>query len=84
MAIATPALEATLYAKFLEALNARIDEKSNSNTVKQNFAKAISKAIADGVDAWIKTAQVAPGIPVTTAGSATAQTGTTTGPGVII
>jgi chitinase len=84
MAIATPVLEQTLYTKILDALNAAFDENSNSNIVKQNFAKSMASAIANGMDAWIKTAQVAPGIPVATAGSPTAQTGATTGPGVIV
>lgn len=58
-------------------------KKSDSEAVKNRFAENISNAIADGVDAWIKTATVtvAEGIPVATAGSPTAQTGATTAPG---
>ncbi|MFP3041898.1 hypothetical protein LQZ19_08755 [Treponema primitia] len=55
-----------------------------------NAAKAnpMSKAeyanqLAAAIDAQIKTAQVNAGIPVSTAGSATAQTGATTGPGTL-
>lgn len=35
-------------------------------------------------DAFVKTGEVQAGIPVSTAGSATAQTGATTGPGKIL
>lgn len=40
--------------------------------------------LADAIDAFIKTGEVQAGIPVSTAGSATAQTGATTGPGKIL
>lgn len=43
--------------------------------------KAMAQEFANIIDGYIKTAQVAPGIPVTTSGSATAQTGMTTGAG---
>jgi hypothetical protein len=47
-------------------------------------SKAIYNAIAAAVIAHIQTnAQIPPGIPVATAGSPTAQTGATTGPGTI-
>lgn len=39
---------------------------------------------ADAIDAFVKTGEVQAGIPVSTAGSATAQTGATTGPGKIL
>lgn len=83
MPIATEALRTTLKAKIKEALDQPIDEKSDSEAVKNRFAENIANAIADGVDAWIKTATVtvAQGIPVSTAGSPTAQTGATTAPG---
>lgn len=44
---------------------------------------AFCEALANSIDAYIKTATVtvSPGIPVTTAGSPTTQTGATTGPG---
>ena len=83
MALATKVLEQTLKAKILETLNKPIDEKMSDSEVKQRLASDLASAIADGVDAWIKTGTVTvqPGIPVSTAGSPTAQTGATTGPG---
>lgn len=84
MPIATEILRASLTQKIKAALDQPISETSDSNEVKQRFAQNVANAIADGVDAWIKTAVVTvqPGIPVTTAGSATAQTGATTGQGM--
>lgn len=83
MPLQTEVLRATLKTKIKEALDQPIDEKSDSEAVKNRFAENISNAIADGVDAWIKTATVtvAQGIPVATAGSPTSQTGATTAPG---
>nr|DAP15245.1 MAG TPA: hypothetical protein [Caudoviricetes sp.] len=83
MPIATEALRAFLTQGIKNALDQPIDETSNSDEVKQRFAQNIANAIADGVDAWIKTATVTvqPGIPVSTSGSPTAQTGATTGQG---
>lgn len=43
-----------------------------------------ANGLADAIDAFIKTGEVQAGIPVSTAGSATAQTGATTGPGKIL
>ena len=83
MALATKVLEETLKAKILETLNKPIDEKMSDSAVKQRLASDLASAIANGVDTWIKTGTVIvqPGIPVATAGSPTAQTGATTGPG---
>lgn len=83
MPIATEALRASLTQRIKDALDQPIDETSNSDEVKQRFAQNIANAIADGVDAWIKTATVTvqAGIPVSTSGSPTAQTGVTTGRG---
>lgn len=79
MALDTNTLKVTLTDKILEALNAPINEKSDSATVKKDFANAIATAVAEGVDVWIKTATVTvqPGIPVTTSAGA----GATSGPG---
>lgn len=79
MPINTEGLRATLKSKIKEALDAPISNESDSEKVKQDFADSIANAVADGVDAWIKTATVTvqPGIPVTTSAGA----GTTTGPG---
>jgi hypothetical protein len=83
MPIATEELRVHLTQKIKEALDQPISEKSDSNEVKQRFAQNLANAIADGVDTWIKTATVTvqAGIPVSTAGSPTSQTGATTGPG---
>ena len=83
MALATQVLQANLQRKIKAILDAPFDEKSDPEQVKMKFAQELSTAIADEMDAWIKTGMVTvqPGIPVTTAGSPTAQTGTTTGPG---
>ena len=40
--------------------------------------------LADAIDAFVKTGEVQAGIPVSTTGTATAQTGATTGPGKIL
>ena len=79
MPINTEGLRTTLKQKIKEALDAPISNESDSEKVKQDFADSIANAVADGVDAWIKTATVTvqPGIPVTTSTEA----GTTTGPG---
>lgn len=68
MTINTEGLRATLKSKIKEALDAPISNKSDSEKVKQDFADSIANAVADGVDAWIKTATVTvqPGIAVTT------------------
>lgn len=41
----------------------------------------LANELANAIDAYIKTAQVNPGIPVSTTGTPTAQTGATTGTG---
>lgn len=68
MPINTEGLRATLKSKIKEALDAPISNESDSEKVKQDFADSIANAVADGVDAWIKTATVTvqPGITVTT------------------
>lgn len=83
MALATEALKTALKTDILEILNTPITEKSTDAEVKNNFATKLADAIGDRLEAWIKTGTVtvSPGIPVSTAGSPTAQTGTTTGPG---
>lgn len=43
-----------------------------------------ANGLADAIDAFVKTGEVQAGIPVSTVGSATAQTGATTGPGKIL
>ena len=83
MALATQVLQANLQRKIKAILDAPFDEKSDPEQIKMKFAQELSTAIADEMDMWIKTGMVTvqPGIPVATAGSPTAQTGATTGPG---
>lgn len=83
MALATAVLQQNLQRKIKQALDASFNEKSDSDTIKLNLAKAVSQAIASEMETWIKTGivTVQPGIPVATAGSSVSQTGTTTGPG---
>ena len=53
------------------------------NTTEANDA-AMANELASIITDYIKTAQVSPGIPVSTTGTSVAQTGATTGPGTII
>lgn len=48
------------------------------------YDSKFANGLADAIDAFVKTGEVQAGIPVSTAGSATAQTGATTGPGKIL
>lgn len=43
-----------------------------------------ANGLADAIDAYIKTAEVPAGIPVSTTGSPTAQTGATTAPAKLV
>lgn len=43
-----------------------------------------ANGLADAIDAFVKTGEVQAGIPVSTTGTAAAQTGATTGPGKIL
>ena len=83
MPLATSVLQANLQRKIKGILDASFNENSDAETIKMKFAKDLSSAIADEIDAWIKTATITvnAGISVATAGSPTAQTGATTGPG---
>lgn len=83
MALATDVLEQTLSQGIKQILDLPFDEKSDSDEIKQRFADQMAQLISQAVDAWIKTATVTvqAGIPVSTAGGPTAQTGATTGPG---
>lgn len=83
MALATKVLQVNLQRKIKALLDASFDENSDPDEIKTNFARELSSAIADEMETWIKTGMVTvqPGIPVSTAGSPTAQTGATTGTG---
>lgn len=83
MALATQVLQVNLQRKIKAILDASFDEKSDPEQVKLKFAQDLSSAIATEMETWIKTGTVtvSAGIPVSTAGSPTAQMGATTGPG---
>lgn len=82
----TSVLIENLTYKIKEALDEPIDRESDSEKVKQKLAENLANAIGSEMEIWIKTATitVAPGIPVSTSGSATSQVGTTTGTGKAI
>lgn len=61
-------------------LKLMIDARKETEIDDSKFANGL----ADAIDAFVKTGEVQAGIPVSTAGSATAQTGATTGPGKIL
>lgn len=66
-----------------QELQAAFDVESDVEVDPAQARARMAKAIADAVDRFVKsgTVTVSPGIPVSTAGSATAQTGATTGTG---
>jgi hypothetical protein len=55
------------------------DMRERTEVSDSEFATRLS----DAIDTYVKGAQVNTGIPVATTGSATAQTGFTTGPGTL-
>ena len=57
-----------------------LSEKENSDDSKEEFAEKLSSIISDA----ILSAEVVSGIPVSTTGSAAAQTGATTSTGKLI
>lgn len=73
MALVKDKLEASLLQVFTKWRN---ETDANDARLAQDLAAAIHS--------YVSAAQVAPGIPVSTAGSPTAQTGATTGIGTII
>ena len=70
-------VKATLQAQLLHVFTEMRNEKEISDA-------KLAEKLASAIDTYIRSAQVAPGIPVATAGSPTAQTGTTTGPGSLM
>lgn len=56
------------------------DMETRTVDAKSEFAARL----ADAIDAFVKTGTVPAGIPVSTTGSASAQTGATTAPGSIV
>lgn len=75
MALNKTALKSSLKAALLEQRNLKEDPTA--------AADSLAAALSDAIDAFVKSGQVNPGIPVSTTGTAAAQTGATTGPGMI-
>jgi hypothetical protein len=75
MALATTSLKTAIKAAFV----AQSSKKDNPDAAWDDLADKISKAVETFVKSG--TVTVATGIPVSTAGSATAQTGATTSTG---
>jgi len=73
-------VQATLKTQIEAAFNAQSGKTENPEAAISDLANRLATAI----DAYIRSATVtvSAGIPVSTAGSPTAQTGTTTAPGV--
>ena len=70
-------VKSTLQAQLLQVFTEMRNEKEISDA-------KLAEKLASAIDTYIRSAQVAPGIPVATAGSPTAQTGATTGPGSLM
>jgi len=83
MALATPALETSIKLLLEDLL--KIDNP-NSKDISSAQREAIDKFASDlstAIETFVKSGQVNPGIPVSTTGTPTAQTGATIGPGTI-
>ena len=66
------------------ALKAEIQAiMTDMRTREENADSEYADRLATAIDTYVKGAQVNTGIPVATTGSATAQTGFTTGPGTL-
>jgi len=59
------------------------DGKYQIREAQRLSIEVLATELSTAIDAYIKTATVNPGIPVTTAGTAAAQSGATTGPGTL-
>jgi hypothetical protein len=88
MALVAPVIKKLVEAKVLAAYQREFgDLQANNPEAIQSWQKQakIAAEIAGVIIEAIQTqAEVAPGIPVTTAGSAAAQTGATVAPGKIL
>jgi len=72
-------VKATLEAAIFKAFKDQQDKTDNPDGSLKNIAKQLATAIDNHIKSG--TVTVAAGIPVSTAGSPTAQTGATTAPG---
>ncbi|MDR1199062.1 MAG: hypothetical protein LBK94_08660 [Prevotellaceae bacterium] len=65
------------------AIQAAFAAQVNKTDSQANAISDLADKIATAIDTFIKSAQVNPGIPVSTTGSAAAQTGATTSTGTL-
>jgi hypothetical protein len=65
------------------AIETALQTAATSAENSQDPISALADGLATAIDDYIKSAQVAPGIPVATTGSPAAQTGATTGLGTL-
>jgi hypothetical protein len=88
MPLVGPVLKQKLQARILSSLSREFKDEIAKNpgaaASHAKLAAALSDIALDIVLELQTSAQVAPGIPVATAGSPAAQAGATTGPGVIL
>lgn len=73
-------LNKTALAQSILKLMTDTDARKETEIDDSKFANGL----ADAIDAFVKTGEVQAGIPVSTTGTAAAQTGATTGPGKIL
>jgi hypothetical protein len=75
-----PLVPATLQAQILDAFSSQTAKTDNTQVALADLAQKLAAAI----DTYIKSATITvpPGVAVATTGTAAAQTGVTTGPGV--
>tara|TARA_R100000544_G_scaffold24552_1_gene12383 strand:- start:55 stop:333 length:279 start_codon:yes stop_codon:yes gene_type:complete len=92
MPLIPPVINSAMDAAFVAGMEAMAafstgaegTQKNSKDAVIAAGAAAFAGVAGPAITAYIKSATVVPGIPVVTAGSALAQTGATTGPGVIV
>ena len=65
------------------AIEAAFVSQMNRTENREAAVSDLADKLAAAIDAFVRSAQVNPGIPVATAGTAAAQTGATTGTGTI-
>jgi hypothetical protein len=81
LSAAKPGLEQQIYTAYQKVKAAGSEDGADSDQIILELAMDITEAIHSYVTQAMVTTTVAPGIPVTTAGSAVAQTGASSGPG---
>jgi hypothetical protein len=77
------ALNKATLAQQLKTIFDGVSPEATGITDPALLRQKLANEMADAIDTFIKTANVASGIPVSTTGTAAAQTGATTAPGII-